>query len=226
MQFSIVIICLNGGDEMSSIVERTKHLKTLLEPILGEITAKNYFSYCGIFKDELMFGLYKDGQFYLKISPQHLEQALTHRGIKSLNDPRIAHSNKYYSLPEDVMRNLSQYVTWFKHSLIEIRTNKYTSYYNKRNKIRSLPNMTFKLERLLRKINIYTVEDLFNKGEITTFVELIKLGLDVNHITLFKLYGAIHHLFIYSIPDNLKRALLSEADEALYQHGMRRRFHK
>lgn len=211
---------------MSLITEKTQHLNALLEPIVGKITVKNYFSYCGIFKDELMFGLYKDGNFYLRIPAQHLEQALSYQGVQVLDDPKVSHTKKYYRLTDEIMSNLSSYISWFTSSLSEIKENKYISYYAKRQTIRSLPNMTCYLERLLRKINIYTIEDFLNKGEISIFIDLLKLGLDVNHNTFFKLYGAIHHQFIYSIPDHIKRDLLHEIDEALYNAGLRKRFTK
>ena len=84
--------------------------------------------------------------------------------------------------------------------------------------------MTFRLEKYLNKINIYSIEQLIEKGEINAFVELVKMGMDANENTLLKLHGAITHQFIYTITDKTKSQLLSDADNALYAAGLRKRF--
>lgn len=209
---------------MSHIVRLTQQIRDLLSPVIGETTAKTYFSYYGIFKNDFMFGLYKDQKFYLKLSPQDISEALSYQGLEPLIDPNISHSDKFFLLPDSILDNLSHHLNWFENSLNEIQVNKYKSYYKRKQTIRNLPNMTFRLEKYLKRINIHSIEALIAKGEINTFVELIKIGIDANHITLFKLYGAINHQFIYTISPEIKRNLLHDANEALYAAGLRRRF--
>lgn len=202
----------------------TQQIRNLLCSVIGETTAKTYFSYYGLFKDGLMFGLYKDNKFYLKLAPQDICEAISYQGIIPLSDPNISHSDKFFLLPQFILDNLSKYLAWFKNSLNEIQLNKYKSYYKRKETIRSLPNMTFRLEKFLKRINIHSIEDLRARGEINIFVDLMKIGLEVNHITLFKLYGAINHQFIYTIPPHIQKELLLEANEALYAAGFRRIF--
>lgn len=209
---------------MNSTEQNTQHIKDMLRPILGEITIINYFSYYGILKDELMFALYKSQKFYLKLDPKDIPSALTHQGVEYLSSTQINSLHKYYVIPDEILDNISEYTHWFKNSLEYTRTHKQASYYNRKERIRSLPNMNYQLERKLRKIHIYSIEQLFQKGEIATFVELIKIGEDVNHITLFRLYGAIHHKLIYTLSPEIQKGLLLEADEALYEAGFRKRF--
>ncbi|MGX3014453.1 TfoX/Sxy family DNA transformation protein, partial [Ursidibacter sp. B-7004-1] len=110
-------------------------------------------------------------------------------------------------------------------SLTEIQANKVSFYKKRKRQIRSLPNLNLNLERALKKVNINSVEDLIEKGEVKVFIELIKIGIDVDHTLLFKLYGAINQQFIYTLSEKTKRNLLTEADEALYEAGLRKRFH-
>lgn len=209
---------------MNNTEKNTQHIKDMLSPIIGDITVINYFSYYGILKDELMFALYKDQKFYLKLNPADISSALTHEGVVNLSSTQLTSLYKYYFLPEYILNKINAYSHWFKNSLEYIRTHKQTPYYHRKERIRSLPNMNYQLERKLRKIHIYSIEQFFKKGEINVFVELIKIGEEANHITLFKLYGAIHHQLIYTLSPEIRRNLLFQADNALYAAGLRRRF--
>ncbi|KAE9535511.1 TfoX/Sxy family DNA transformation protein [Ursidibacter arcticus] len=208
---------------MNHINQQTLNIRTLLLPIIGETKAKTYFSYYGIFKDDLMFGLYKEGLFYLKLAEKDVSEAIS-LGMKCLIDPKISKTNMFYLIPDPILHNLSTYTTWFTASLAEIQSNKVSLYKQRKRQIRSLPNLNLNLERTLKKVNINSVEDLIEKGEVKVFIELIKIGIDVDHSLLFKLYGAINHQFIYTLSEKTKRDLLTETDEALYEAGLRKRF--
>ncbi|MGX2948124.1 TfoX/Sxy family DNA transformation protein [Frederiksenia canicola] len=203
----------------------TQHLRELLFSVIGNTKVKNYFyAYNGIFKDNLMIGLYKDGKFYLRFSDLDIDTAINTHNLESLSDSNITHSEKYFLLPSPILNNLTQYSIWFTNSLAEVRLNKRNLYYTKKHQLRSLPNMTFRLEKYLNKINIYSIEQLIEKGEINAFVELVKMGMDASENTLLKLHGAITHQFIYTITDKTKSQLLSDANNALYAAGLRKRF--
>ncbi|QLB20730.1 hypothetical protein A6B43_03920 [Vespertiliibacter pulmonis] len=209
---------------MNHLEKETLQIRELLRPIIGETNVITYFSYYGIQKNELMFALYKNKKFYLKLSPHDIPYALMQQGVESLVDPNIAASHKYYLLPDSLLSHLTHYAFWFTNSLAYIQQNKHASYSYKKKQIRSLPNMNYQLERKLRKIHIYSIEELIAKGEIDTFVDLIRIGEEANHMTLFKLYGAIHHKFIYTLSPTIQQNLLNEVDDALYLAGFRRRF--
>lgn len=209
---------------MNRIEKITKQIREVLFPILGEITAKTYFSYYGLFKNGLMFALYKEQKCYLKLAKQDIEKAATITGVERLDDPMISQAEKYFLLPDVILNNLTEYADWFSRSLAEIKQNKQHAYYINKQKIRSLPNMSFTFEKLLKRIDIHTIEELKAKGEIDVFVEFIKIGIEADHMTLFKLYGALNHQLIYTIPPKVKLQLLQDANESLYAAGLRRRF--
>lgn len=209
---------------MNKIQAETKLIRSVLSNVVGETRAKTYFSYYGIFKEDLMFGLYKEGKFYFKAALRDVEEITKYCDVIQLIDPIIVQSKRYYYLPEHVLNNIRQYRYWFNNALEEIKRNKHTSYYTKRQQIRFLPNMSFSFERMLRKIDVRTIEQLMDKGEIATFVELVKIGIEANESILFKLYGAINHQLVYTLTQKIKVSLLLEADEALYEAGLRRVF--
>lgn len=212
------------GSPMNYVDTETKHIRELLFSIIGETTAKTYFSYYGIFQNGLMLGLYKDQKFYLKLADVDVQVALTTQGVERLIDPNLIGAEKYFYLSPSIISNLSDYIHWFQNSLRHIQTHKETIYSAKKGQIRSLPNMNYQLERKLRKINIHSIEQLKEKGEINAFIELIKIGEDATDMTLFKLHGAIHHQLIYTLSPITKQALLNEADDALYSQGFRKLF--
>lgn len=209
---------------MNRIEKITQPIREILLPIVGEISAKTYFSYYGLFKNGLMFALYKEQKCYLKLAQQDIAQATAIAGVTPLSDTRISQSERYFLLPDTLLNNLQQYADWFKHSLTEIKQTKQQTYHRHKQKIRALPNMSFQFEKLLKWIDIYTIEELKAKGEIAVFVEFIKIGIEADHITLFKLYGALHKQLIYTIPPKVKLQLLQDANESLYAAGLRRRF--
>ncbi|MDO4697957.1 MAG: TfoX/Sxy family protein [Pasteurellaceae bacterium] len=209
---------------MNKIYSETQTVRDILSHVIGETRAKTYFSYYGIFKDDLMFGLYKDGKFYLKVALEDVSKIAKHHDVIPLVDPAIVQSRRYYYLPDHILSNIKQYHHWFDNSVKEVKENKQTSYYNKKHQIRFLPNMSFSFERMLRKINIRTIEQLVDKGEIATFIELVKIGIEANEVILLKLHGAINRQLVYTISQKVRIALLREADEALYAAGLRRVF--
>ncbi|WP_373767432.1 TfoX/Sxy family DNA transformation protein [Glaesserella sp.] len=210
---------------MSSIETKTKEIRALLFPIIGETKAKTTFSYYGIFKDDILFALYKDNNFYLRVSDIFAAELLVYEETKPLQDPNMGiHAKNFYFIPPYILNNLQQYSHWIINTIQEISTLRQKNNSMRKNLIRSLPNMNINIERTLKKLGINSVDEFIKRGEISIFVDLIKMGIDVNHIMLFKLYGAITHKYIYTLSQREKQFLLKEVNIALYQAGLRKRF--
>ncbi|WP_373820339.1 TfoX/Sxy family DNA transformation protein [Glaesserella sp.] len=210
---------------MSYIDTQTKEIRSLFFPIIGETKAKTTFSYYGIFKDNILFALYKENCLYLRISHTFMSELLSYSEIKRLHDPKMGiHAKNFYLLPEEMLNNLHQYSHWIISTIQETTNQKYKKNKIRKSLIRSLPNMNINLERTLKKLGIYSIEDLIERGEINIFIDLIKKGIDVSHIMLFKLYGAINNQYVYTLSSEEKQLLLKEVNNALYEAGLRKRF--
>lgn len=210
---------------MKYIDKQTQHIRELLYPIIGTTRAKTYFSYYGIMKDDVMFALYKNGNFYLHISKDCLAEVIQYPAITLLSDVQYGiYSKSFYRIPECITKNLSYYTHWITQSIAEITASKKLQQSKKKQFIRALPNMNIQLERMLKKLDIYSPDELIQQGEITIFIKLLKLGIDVDQMMLFRLYGAITHQYIYTLSDQEKQSLLQEANSALYEAGLRKRF--
>lgn len=58
---------------MSSIYKKTRLIREIFADIIGETRVKTFFSYYAIFKNDLLFGLYKNDKFYLRM-PEHASE--------------------------------------------------------------------------------------------------------------------------------------------------------
>lgn len=209
---------------MKYIDIQTQHIRDQLYPIIGDTSAKTYFSYYGIMKNDIMFALYKNDHFYLHI-PKSCLNEINHSQVTLLCDERHGISSKsFYLLSDDIMSNLSHYSHWITQSIKSISLARQLEYSRKKQYIRSLPNMNIQLERTLKKLGVFSPKDLIEQGEITVFVNLLKIGIDVDQMILFRLYGAITHQYIYTLSDKEKVTLLQEVNHALYEAGLRKRF--
>lgn len=210
---------------MKYIDQQTQYIRDLLYPIIGETRAKIYFSYYAIFKNKLMIGLYKNEQFYLRASKMVIDEIQNTIGVELLLDSQIGiHAKNFYLLPPLILENLCDYSHWIYAIAHEISQQQQTTSIERKDLIRTLPNMNIRIERILKKLGITSVNEFISKGEIDIFIELIKIGVEANDTFLFKLYGAINHKYIHTLTPTEKSNLLSEANQALYQAGLRKRF--
>lgn len=210
---------------MSEILNATQHIRTLLSTVIGETKVKTFFSYYAIFKDDTMFALYKQGKFYLRISPNYSQYHYWTHQLERLNDKHSGIYDKhFYYIPDHQLDKIADYGDVISQTIAELRQTKMQQAQSRKKLLRSLPNLNINIERLLKRLGILSIEDFFAMGEMAIFVELIKRGIEVDQNLLFKLYGARHHQYVYMLSDKQKLAILTEANQALYDAGLRRRF--
>ncbi len=200
---------------MSKLLSETKEIKLFLEQIIGSIRIKTYFSYYGLFKNDIMFGLYKNDKLFLKLPDDFIHKY----NISNISSNCIC-IRDFYLYPKENLSDLfkkegglSSLITRLKNESKNIET-----------LIRHLPNMNINLERHLKRIEINTIDDLYNLGAIDVFVKLIEQGNDVAENLLFKLHCALKNQLVYTLDTKEKLMLLEEADSALYEAGLRKRF--
>ncbi len=202
---------------MNKIYKNTIKIRNFLKPFIGDLDVKTYFSYYGLFKNNLMFGLYKDDKLYLKIPESFIKK---YNILFPLNNDDIL-IRDFYLFPQELFNTIPQnnlLPNLISHLKQENRNNQVEK------SIRHLPNMNMRLERLLQRNGIQTIDDLYKLGEIQTFVKLIKQGVDAASLLLFKLHGALNNQLVYTLKDQQKQDLLEEVDTALYDAGLRKRF--
>ncbi|MDP8078496.1 TfoX/Sxy family DNA transformation protein [Phocoenobacter skyensis] len=203
---------------MNKVQNNTIKIRGFLKPFVGSLIVKTYFSYYGLFKDDTMFGLYKNNQFFLKI-PNNFSKK---DNLSNFLDLRSVLMGDFYLFPEDKWEQLSQKNNWLLTLVEELNLAKQNAVEPKL--IRHLPNMNINLERLLYRNGVKTVHQLYKLGAVKVFVRLIEKGIDVAETLLFKLYGALNNQLVYTLDHKQKATLLKKADSELYDVGLRKRF--
>lgn len=210
---------------MQSTNEIYQEIAPVFSPIIGDFRVKTYFSYYAIFKDKSMIALYQDHSTYLRISDKYTEFIRNHTDTYNLSDDRInLQSKTFYYIPHSILSNaviLNELITSI---LDELEKKEQEAHRKKTTQIRNLPNMNLKLERMLKKIGIHSIQDFIKVGYIHAFITLVKQGIDATPELFFKLNGALNHQYIYTFTDQQKRLLMEEANKALYEAGLRKRF--
>lgn len=210
---------------MQTINEIKKEISPLFEPIIGEFRLKTYFSYYAIFKNNLMIALYQNGATYLRISQKDMQSISQHTETYNLSDDKIGlQSRKFYFIPNTILANSSKLSSLINSTLAELQSEKEKIDNKRSTQIRTLPNMNLKLERMLKKVGINSIQDFAEVGYISTFIKLVMQGFEATEDLLFKLNGALNHQYIYTFTEQQKLELMQEANKALYASGLRKRF--
>lgn len=210
---------------MQTINEIKEEILPIFEPIIGEIRLKTYFSYFAIFKDGLMIALYQNGATYLRITKKDLEYICQYPETYILCDDKIGiQSRKFHYIPSVLIADSARFSSLLFSIIDELQSEKKHLYQKRATQIRNLPNMNIKLERMLKKVGIYSIQEFIETGYISTFIKLILQGFECTEDLLFKLNGALNHQYIYTFTEQQKRELMQEANQALYNLGLRKRF--
>lgn len=200
--------------------QATTFLSQLFEPILQTIAVKTYFSYYGVMKNEKMFALYKEDKLYIRATKNTIHEIRDIEGSHLLQDPDKFATSKHYFIPENLYRT-----TFFRQLIRQVVKDLYVEIGEQENRskklIRYLPNMNANIEKLLRKVDIYTQSDLKRRGAIWAFVELLKRDISVNEMLLYKLHAAVNHKFVGFVSEEEKLRLLMHTDFSLKNAGQR-----
>lgn len=212
-------------DHMQTVNEIRQEITPIFTPIIGEFRIKTYFSYYAIFKYNLMIALYQNKNIFLRISAQDKKTIDELPETYTLNDSKIGlQSKKFYFIPQSILSDTEQLKSLVFTTIDELQAEKQKTDKKRSTQIRTLPNMNLKLERMLKKVGINSVQEFIEVGYISTFIKLVMQGFEATGDLLFKLNGALNHQYIYTFTERQKQELLQEANQALYSIGFRKRF--
>lgn len=195
-------------------------LESFLESIdtytqLKNITVRSVFGGKGVLSEGVMFALVKDDAIYLKASNDTLKDDFITSGCKAYEFNWRSHSrnypslSNYYSVPADISHSMQQISTlaaeiWSTSHQIKLEKETPT-------RIKDLPNMQYKTERMLRKAGINSIEELREYGPVNAY-RAICLNQDKNPgiNLLYHIAGAIEGIHWSIIPDNIRTSLKRE----------------
>lgn len=203
----------------------SQQLKDELAPIIGDVKIKNLFAGYGIFYSEMMFAIYQNGSLYLRAEDelaQYLESlgAAAYSRNPDCSDVLVLYH--YYQLPLAVQKDKARLGHLISLSLKQIQTKKLTEALAKKSRIKELANLSIKHERLLAKINIYTVDEFRSLGATNSYVRLKKLGIPINIDMLWRFAAALKNKHVHLLTEKEKHTLFIRVNELLEANGLRK----
>lgn len=210
---------------MTITEKNTLDIRTILNNLIGsEVTARSLFSGYGIFHGDDMFGVYQNGIFYLRAKhklAEYLENNGAARWIAPNNSTKLT-INHYYQLPNAITQDPAVY-KWVVHeSIQQLREEKLIRNMKKFSRIKELPNLSIKHERLLAKVDIHTIKDLKIIGAVNAYVRLKKSGYIVNLQFFWNLFAALQNKNANLLTGQDKEAIFKILNIALENAGLRK----
>ncbi|WP_288065111.1 TfoX/Sxy family DNA transformation protein [Rodentibacter caecimuris] len=193
--------------------------------LIGNVTSKNLFTGYGLFYNkELMFGLWLNGKFYLQAKDE-LSNRLINSGCvaftKNEVDAKFALSD-YYCLTKDILGDRVLLRKLLMLSIKQIQDRKNEIALSKANRLKDLPNLSIKYERMLKKVGIHDVNTLKIVGAENAIVRLRKFGIPATLNTYWKLACALLNKNSEMLNRQQKEILLKKLNKVLYEAGFRR----
>ncbi|WP_439258484.1 TfoX/Sxy family DNA transformation protein [Lonepinella sp. BR2271] len=209
---------------MSNILTINLHEKLI--SLLGDVSLKKLFSGTGTFYKGHMFGIYKKGGFYLR-AKDNLVMKVKGIGAIPWELDGIASNLKirdYYLIPSDYFTDENKnsiLLKLIKMSLLQIEAEKLAESLEKAKRIRNLPNMSLKYERLLGKVGIDTISKLREIGAADAYVLIKSQGFFVTSYMFWKTFAALKNKYVEQLTEMEKASALKLVNEKLLIAGFR-----
>ncbi|MDO5055084.1 TfoX/Sxy family DNA transformation protein [Pasteurella oralis] len=208
---------------MTKTEKETLKIRETLSELIGEVTAKSLFASYGLFHQKIMFGLYQNNVFYLKAEGK-LALFLESKGAASYlakQPPSTLNISSYYRLPKEITSNKDLYKQILEQSLQQIRSQKLAEALAKKNRIKELPNLSIKHERMLEKVAVYNVDMFQTLGAKNAYIRLKKKGITADIGIFWAFYAALENKNINLITATEKQNVLARLNLALAEAGLR-----
>lgn len=87
-----------------------------------DVRARRMFNGMGVYTGEKMFAFLYDAEIGLKLSPEHLDEAMNLPGAGPLQpDPNAEPMREYVKMPKDVLDNFESFCEWVERSAGYVR---------------------------------------------------------------------------------------------------------
>lgn len=204
--------------------EHIDDIREMMNGLVGNVTSKNLFTGYGLFyKKELMFALWLSGKLYLQAKGELANQLIRAGCIpftQNEGDAKFVLSD-YYCLSKDILNDEALLRKLVMISIKQIQDRKNEIALSKANRLKDLPNLSIKYERMLKKIDIHDVETLKIVGAENAIVRLRKSGIPATLNTYWRLAGALLNKNSELMSRQQKEILLKKLNVVLYEAGFR-----
>lgn len=181
---------------------------------LGEINYRSQFGGYSLSVDRVVFALVAEGELYLRAC-EEVRPYLTERKMEAFTFNRggIPVELNYFRVDESLWQETQQLVALSQLCLKGARQQRIISRENRR--LKDLPNLTMRLEVLLRHVGISSVRMLKEQGAKRSWLKLHARNKNLGINVLFALEGAILGQHHEALPQALKAELRHWYSETL-----------
>lgn len=205
--------------------ERIESVCLRADRLIGNVTSRNLFTGYGLFyKKEFMFALWLNGKFYLQ-AKNELAQQLMRSGCSPFTTNEVNRRfvlADYYRLSSNIMGDESLLRKLFMLSIKQIQERRNALALSKANRLKELPNLSIKYERMLKKVDIPDVATLKSVGAENAIVRLKKAGIPATLQTYWRIVAALHNKNCVLFTKSQKEILLKKLNEVLHKAGFRK----
>ncbi|TCP97332.1 regulator of competence-specific genes [Cricetibacter osteomyelitidis] len=198
-------------------------LQNELTELLGPITVKKLFTGYGFFSEEHMFGIWCNGHFYVRAENDLADYLCSMGATHWIEDCKMKLAiSHYYLILDDLKTDKDNYQKLLISSIQQIKSNKTKFIMKNTERIRNLPNLSLKHERLLGKINIHSASELYIVGAEVAFARLKKYY--ASNITLniyWALLGALKRKYVDTLTQVEKMNALTKLNKVLANMGLK-----
>lgn len=192
-------------------------MKEKLTQLVDDCTIRSLFCGHGFFKDNCMFGVLFKDVFYIRAKGELAQEIKQLGGVACLIDSRYSHLSlsHYYRLPLSVMDDDILYKRLLVRSVQQIQKENLDKAILEQKRIKALPNLSVKHERLLARVNIMDLPSFIQTGAVKAFVKLKLAGLPVNMNIFWAFVGALLGTHAYVLSKSVRVSALLRLNKAL-----------
>lgn len=172
---------------------------------------KTTFGFYGIYVDDVIVCLVRDGSLFVKCSPNIDPFLDVDSDYLTIQRPNCDMTILFKPITNDIATNTTSL-----KDVVELATeNAFKAHretLNTPKRLRDLPNMMYRYERILLKSGIETTEKLISIGAAAAYYQVIKAAISVSPNFLYILDSAIHGNHWRLIKPERKEALKIELE--------------
>lgn len=199
-------------------------IREMISSLLNqEIATKKLFSGYGVYCGKDMFGIICNKHFYLR-AEQNLVNFLLEYGAKRwMEDCKMRLAiGLYYLIPDNILHNRDIFRYVVMKSIKQVRDNKLIKLARDKERIKFLPNLSIRYERLLAKIGVYSVDDFIGMGPELAFAKLKKFhSKDITMEAFWKLLAALKNKNFMNLTNTERLYAIKRLNVILANMGMK-----
>ena len=208
---------------MKNQQQNTHLIKEQLDRLIEDVTVKSLFSGYGFYQNDHMFGIMQNGIFHLRAELELAELLEEQGAVPCLPDSNnnALSLSRYYRLPYSITKNDILYRELLLQSIEQVKQQKIDFQLFKKSRIKELPNLGSKHERLLVKVDIADVIQLRRIGAEKAYILMKKQGFSINLEFYWNLVAALKNIHVSQLPKTQKESALAKLNQYLRKEGLR-----